>query len=226
MSRIIRGLSESVKELERSAGRPHRPGEFRSPVFHAFRSSDTISLEEAKELAAREAEAARQIAFVDAEAKLKEPLQQSLESLENVLDEISRFRRDLFREAETEAVDLIKRLCALILGEELKREPENILKIFQKAVSVIEKEKFIHVRVNPSDAELFRQAKADFLQKFASLSDIEIEEDDSVPVSGAILKSETRQVDMTVEQMVEHLISSARESLNESKETGDEGDKV
>lgn len=226
MSRIVKGSADEVRELK---ARPvHRSSavDFQLPKFQIIRSDDLLSRDEAEELCNTEADKARQRAGMEVEARLKEPLKKGLENLESILDEISAFRRELFREAEEEVVTLIQKLAKKILGAELKSDTAHLLEIVQKGLMVTEKEKFIQLYIHPQDAEFFRSAKPDFIQKFHNISEIEIIEDANVDSGGVVLKTQTRQLDMTLDQMVDHLINRVQDAVRETKETGDEGDKV
>lgn len=226
MSRILKGHQENLKKLVKELPKKPNVSDVVQRSFQAYRSPDRITIGEAKEMVAKEVEIARQEAFAEAEQRLKAPINQALENLEGVLDEISHFRRELFHEAEGEIVELVKKLCEMILGQELRHNEELLGEVVQKALKVVEKEKQIKMLVNPDDLRFFRTAKEDFLKKFNSATDIEVEADPSIPSSGALLQTKTRQVDMTIEQMVGHLIERSKDKMNEVKETGDEGDKV
>lgn len=225
MSRIVSGDSPDVKRVEPMAvGRTARDP--KSAKFRMMRATDTMSLDEADARARELAQKAKVAALQEAEVKMKQPLQQALENLEGVLDEISRFRKELFKESEEEVLDLIQRVCRKVVGHELKTNPELLVQIVQRGLELLEKEKFIRVHLNPQDLQLFQKAKPDFDQKFAGRAEIELRVDPKISSGTAALSTETRELEVHIEHMVDEVLGAVRESIEEIKETGDEGDKI
>src|SRR5690606_38578852 len=91
----------------------------------------------------------------EAEQKLATPLRTALGNLENLLDEISRFRRELFKESEAEIWDFIQRVCKRILMKELSLDPNVLKSIVEKGLEILGKQKKVVVLFNPSDEAFF-----------------------------------------------------------------------
>jgi flagellar biosynthesis/type III secretory pathway protein FliH len=200
--------------------------EFTRAQFRAVRSSDSVSIQEAEQQAREAAQKAKQITSQEVEQKMRVPLQTALANLETVLDELSAFRRELFKESEQEILGLIQKICEKVVGHELSVKPELIHDIIARAVSVLEREKFVKIILNPQDLQMFLRAKPELDQKFAGRAEIEVRSDPQVKIGGALVETATRQIDVSVEAMVGELLSKLREQTQEVKETGDEGDKI
>ena len=137
MSRIVRGESQEVKNL-----RPETKSavkDFARPHFRAIHAADTLTLEEADQKIKEAIQKSKLQALQEAEAKMKQPVQTAIQNVESLLDEISRFRRDLFKEAEQEILEMVGKICKRVLASELKTQPELLLNVVQKGLDYLEK---------------------------------------------------------------------------------------
>jgi len=226
LSRIVRGNSEAIKEMKLEKRPKAQAKDFAMPHFRGFHAHNLISLDEANDRANQAAAEARIAAFKEAEQKLKAPLQSALENLEGVLDELSRFRRELFKEAETELIDLIKRLSKKILLHELQMKPEILKGIVEQAVKTLEQEKRIQVYLNDADYQSFGSASSGFLSQFKDRNEIEIHTHPELVRGSALVQTINCELDVNVESMVDKVISEIKQKQYETSETGNEGDKV
>jgi len=225
LSRIVRGNAD-VKPVQAATPGKRDPKTVGLPTFVSVRSVDTLTVQEAEFKATELAQLTKTQVTVEVEQRMRAPVQQSLTNLEGVLDEVSKFRRELFKESEAEIIDLVQRICRKVLGQEMKTSPEMLTQIVSQGIEIIEKEKFVTVMVNPQDLQMFLKAKPDLTAKFKDRSEIEIRPDNLVAAGTAQLQTETRQIDVNVEAMVDEVMGAIQQQVQEIKETGDEGDKV
>ncbi len=225
MSRIVRGNAD-VKTVQAAASTRRDPKAVGLPTFVSVRSVDTLTIQEAEQKATDLATLTKTQVTVEVEQRMRGPLQQSLTNLEGVLDEVSKFRRELFKESEAEIIELVHKICRKVLGHEMKATPELLAQIVSQGIEIIEKEKFVTVMVNPQDLQTFLKAKPDLTAKFKDRSEIEIRSDNQIPVGTAILQTATRQLDVNVESMCDEVLGAIQQQVQEIKETGDEGDKI
>jgi len=226
LSRIIRNLAEGIKKMEFQAPKPHEAKSISLPQFRAFHSQDMMPIEDAEEKARQAAAKAKAEALQEAEKKLKSPLQNALGKLEGILDEISQFRRELFKESESDIIELVRRISKRILLQELRTQPEILTQIVQTALEHLGKEDLIVMVFNPQDKSLFDSAKDGFLKDLKNKSEIEFQTDAQIPSGSALLKTETKEVDVRLEEMVDQILGYIDESRSDPQEPGDEGDKV
>jgi len=225
LSRIVRGNAD-VKAVQAATRSQGAPKSVAMNNFISIRSADTLTIQEAAAQAAELAQLTKTQVTVEVESRMRAPVQQSLVNLEGVLDEISKFRRDLFKESEAEIIELVQRICRKVLGSELKTNPELITQIVSQGIEIIEKEKFVSVIINPLDLQTFLKAKPDLVAKFKDRSEIEIRSDNQVKAGTALLQTATRQLDVNVESMLDEVLGAIQDQVHEIKETGDEGDKA
>lgn len=228
LSRIVRGQSEDIQgmRLENKQPTGRSAQGFSVPTFRSFHASNVVGIDEAEQMAKRLASEARAKAMKEAEQRLKQPLVAAVENLEGVLDELSSFRRDLFKETEAEVLGLVNLICKKILQTELKLQPEVLADLIEKSFESLEKEKKISVYVNPSDEQMFKSAKPDFLSKFEANDQIHFSGHQQIPVGTALVHTENCEVEISTDKMVDHLLGKVLQAESVAEETGDEGDKV
>jgi flagellar assembly protein FliH len=160
----------------------------------------------------------------EAEMRLAAPLHQALENLERVMDELSHFRRELFKESEKEILELIRAISKKVVFKELALDANLLQDLVGKAISLLEKQKRLSITINTKDFEIFKKAKEDFLQKFKGLEDLSVDVDHNVEPGSALVKSQTVELDVKLGDMVDHLLSQISAPQNVVHEVNDEGD--
>lgn len=227
MSRILKGGSDQAQSM-RAAEVKKAQGvrDVELPKFRLMQAANTLTKAESDTLVEQARVQARKEGFAEAEARLKKPLASAVENLEGVLDELSRFRRELFEEVEEDILGLLQRMAGKILKKELSLQPEVLKDLVGRAIETVDKEREILVLINPTDRMQFQKAKADFLEKFQGVEQVDIQESKEVPQGSALVKTRTREVEVNVEKMVDHLLQQISMGKEKPIETGDDEDKV
>lgn len=221
MSRIVHGPSQEIRAI-----RPAQPSkgvsQARLPVFHSMNIEGSLSEEEIETRLA----AARAEGYREAEQRLGQPLRQSLENVERILDELSRFRRELFKESENDVLDLVTHLAKKVVLKELSLSPEIMKSIVEKALGHLEKQKRLSLQVNSVDFDFYQRAKPDFLSKLKGLSELSIEVDSQIEPGSAVVKSQSLEIDLSLDAMVDQIMSQIQAARVEVSKTNDEEDLV
>jgi flagellar assembly protein FliH len=160
----------------------------------------------------------------ESERKMLTTVNQGLQSLEGVLDEISRFRRELFKEAEEEVIEFVRLLAKKVISKELSLAPELLKAMVEQSFNAIEKEKKINVLVNPSDLAIFSTAKEDFLKKLEGVSEMRIASDSRIQQGTAFIKTEALQVEVSVESMIDQMMREVVQAKHLGEDVNKEGD--
>ncbi len=219
MSRIIHGPSNEVRAM-RPVTKPREPGVFRPPAFHTF----TIEGAQSEEEVAAQMATAKAQGYREAEQRLVQPLRAGLENVERILDELSKFRRELFKDAEADVLSMVQTIAQRVVMKELELKPELMKGVVEKAISHLEKQRHLVLRINPADFETYQRAKPDFLEKFKGLEDLGVEVDAQIPRGSVILKSKVIELDVNLASMVDHLMTQIKASKIDVSKTNDEGD--
>jgi len=220
LSRIIQGESKDVQEYKIGGGGTRFFGAGRR--FQVGKVDGTYSQPEV-EKAKAEAKAA---GVSETEKRVSGPVNAALLNVESILDELSKFRRELFKEAEAEVVEMIRFVSKKILRRELATQPETLKAMVEKALEIVEKQKQIVIHFSAADMNFFQKAKADFLQMFSGSTDLRFNADPQLPQGQVLIKTETLQVDLNVEDMLDHLLNQVAQAKVSDKEVNDEGDKA
>jgi len=198
MSRIIRGKSDEIKSVKIRNMPSSQARSYTGAVFKTIQVEGTVTLHELEEKVQTARAEGKREGYVEAEKKLGAPLRGSLENVEKILDEISHFRRELFKEAEGEVLELIKAVGKKVFAKEISFDPNALKGIVEKALEILEKQKKIVLQINPSDYQFFVRAKADFLEKFKGIEELELLYDSQVQPGTVVLKSKTVQLDVNL----------------------------
>lgn len=227
MFKVYRGDPEKIQPLELGAPKSEGTAQVpHMPKFRGFRARDLISKEEAESRAVHLATEAKHKAIHEAEAKLKAPLSEAVENLENILDELAFFRRELFRESEEEVLELIRKIGKKIFNEEVSMKPELLQQLVSKSLEKLEQEKHLKLYIHPEDLQTFKSTKPNFLGKFEGHDQLQIEATPQLPRGRVLIETETQELEVGVEAMVDAIIDQIKESRVPAEEPGDDGDKV
>ena len=194
--------------------------------FRGMRVEGTFTRAEVEEYMEQARQKGKAEGFQEAQQKMAVPLKAAVENMENILDEFSRFRRELFQEAEKEILDFMQTVCKKILFKELSLDPQLLVSVVNQALAVLEKQKKISIEINSADFETFSSAKPGFLDKFKSLEQLEIACDSQIQPGTAVLKTKVSELDVHFGKMVDHLMNEVKASKIDSKEANNEEDKI
>ena len=227
MSRIIRSKEDAVQSLELEAKvQRAEPKGYAVPSFRTYLAPDVLKKTEAERLTQLAVADVRVKALQEAETRLKQPLRRGLENIEGVLDDLSQFRRELFKEVEIEVVELVRKIAKRVLLRELKTDPAVLTEIVQKALQEVEKAKEILIVFSSEDEKIFQAAKPDFAQSLRGREDIQLMSDPQVPGGRALVKTQTKEIMISIEDMVDEVLNRVRDVNQNPIEPGDEGDKI
>ncbi len=220
MSRIVSGDSPEVQGYIIGGGGSRTTAAGRA--FHTGKVEGTYSQVEIDKACERAKQEGRREGAKEAEKKISAPLTQALQNLEQVLDEVSKFRGELFREAEEEAISLIRFIAKKIIGKELTLDPELVKQIVMRSFEIVEREKQIHIIYSAKDHQVFTKYKEDFLAQFGSKTDLRLTSDPAMEPGQIFLKTETVQLDLSVDTMVNQLLETVAQSKMSDREVDEE----
>jgi flagellar assembly protein FliH len=169
---------------------------------------------------------ARAEGYREAESRLTAPLKASLENVERILDELSQFRRELFKESEADILELVRTVSKRILTKELSLQPEVMQEIVAKAISLVERQRKVSLQMNPADFEFFSRVKSDFMARFKGLEELEIGVDPEVERGSLLVRSKTLELDVRLDAMVDHLLSQIKSAKVQVNQVNDKEDSI
>ena len=222
MSKIVHGASDEIRPMKATKPRQVDPSEFRRATFSVYTIEGSIDAEELQ----TKVNEARVSGIRETEQKLAAPLNAALENVEKFMDELTRFRRELFQESENDILEMITTVAKKVVLKELSIDPSLLKEVVQKAISVVERERNVVIAVSPQDCEFYQKAKPDFLAKFQGIQELRIEVDRQLPSGQVFVRTQTLELDVRVDAMVDQLMQKVQDSRKTIIETNDEGDKA
>ncbi len=225
MSRIVKSGNPDVREFKLvTAANVGKAEGFEGKSFSLGKVQGAMDEVEVSLLVEQAKASGRVEGQRESERKMLGTVNQGLQSLEGVLDEISRFRRELFKEAEEEVIEFVRLLAKKVIAKELSLTPELLKTMVEQSFNAIEKEKKINVFVNPSDLAIFSTAKEDFLKKLEGASEMRITSDAKIRQGTAFIKTETLQVDVSVDSMIDQMMREVAQAKHLGEDVNKEGD--
>lgn len=224
LSKIVKRDSAEVKTISVNAKQDNVARPIGDRAFQGLKVEGVYTELEVQALIAEAIQRSRQEVEKEVHAKVNAPLRTALQNVENILEELSRYRRELFKESERDLVEIVRMVSKKVLQRELELAPESLLKIVERALEFVERHRRVALLVNAKNLEQFQKAKPDFLARFKGLEEISIVADQRVADGTAVLK--THQVDMQVapEAMVDQILNEVRAAQVGAPEVNDEGD--
>jgi flagellar biosynthesis/type III secretory pathway protein FliH len=221
LSRIIHGPSPEIRAM-RATVRPKEAVAVKMDTFQTFVTEGTLSQEEMDHHLAQARAAGQQ----EAEARIIAPLNAALQNIEHVLDELSQFRRELFKESEADILELVQAIAKRVCMKELSIAPEMMKEIVAKAISLLERQKKVSLQINSADFEFYSRAKPDFIQRFKGLEELDITVSPDVAPGTVSVRSKSLELDVRLEAMVDHMLSQIKSSKTEVNQANNDGDSI
>jgi flagellar assembly protein FliH len=184
------------------------------PGVRAAQAQDVIAQARAEAAAIREA--AQQEGF---QAGFEAGLTQARAQMQPVTAALAEAHAGLGAERERaaeacehHAIELALRLAEKTLGAALEARPEHVVDVVRGGLRrLLERDRVI-VLVNPEDMELVREATAELKATLGGIGELDVQAERRVSRGGAIVRTQTAEVDGRLETQLER----AREALLES----------
>ena len=184
------------------------------PAVRAAQAADVIAQARAEAGAIREA--AQQEGFragFDAGlAQAQAQMEPIAAALQEAYAGLGAERERAAEATELHAIELALRLAEKTLGAALEAKPEHVLDVVRGGLRrLLERDRVI-VLVNPEDMERVREATAELKATLGGIGELDVQAERRVARGGAIVRTETAEVDGRLETQLER----ARETLLEA----------
>lgn len=123
---------------------------------------------------------------------------------------------------EVHAIDLALRLAEKTLGAALEARPEHIVDVVRGSLRrLVERDRVI-VLVNPEDMTLVREATAELKATLGGIGELDVQAERRVSRGGAIVRTESAEVDGRLETQLERARGVLLESLTATAIEGED----
>jgi flagellar assembly protein FliH len=136
--------------------------------------------------------------------------------LARLIESLSAERRRLFDEAEKDLIGLVIAFGRRVVGTELAGRPESITDTVRRAVTELLATKVLKIRLHPEDAPLVEPIVEE-LSRAAGGARVELSIDPHLTRGGALVETETQEVDARLETRLNELGRDLRDELVRSQ---------
>ena len=206
-------MSSAAFTFEQLDGPP--PGFDDPPAVRAAQASDILATARAEADAIREA--ARQEGF---QAGFDAGLAQAGQRLDPVVSALGEAHAALGAErersavvVEEHAVELALRVAEKALSATIEARPEAVVDVVRGALRRLLERDRVVVMVHPEDLELVREATGPLQQQLGGIGDLEVQSERRVARGGAIVRTQTAEVDARLETQLERARTTLLEAL-------------
>lgn len=118
-------------------------------------------------------------------------------------------------EAEPELAKLSVSIARKVIKQELMQDPNLVISVVRAAIHRV-KDKHIRILVHPSDLEIVRKQRENFLEIAEQASEIEIESDRRIGQGGCILETDNGNLDARLETQLNCIAETISVGIDES----------
>lgn len=127
------------------------------------------------------------------------------ERIEQILGELEGARAQIFAANEKLLVDLVVRICKLVILRELKTDREYLLRLSQTIIERVGVRENIRIKLRPADLESVTMLKSGLEQSLGALKNLSIEASPEVRSGGVVVETEFNAIDASIDTQIEGL---------------------
>jgi flagellar assembly protein FliH len=141
--------------------------------------------------------------YQDAKAKEKEETEEKFNRLQNLIDEISRFRESQLIGIEGEVLDMVFLITKKLIRKELALDRDIILHVVKDAIEGAVGNEKIKIIVNPEDRQNILEHRKELLSLVEGLKNIAVEADSSIEKGGCLIETAYGDIDARLDRQLE-----------------------
>jgi flagellar biosynthesis/type III secretory pathway protein FliH len=182
-----------------------------SPGVRVAQAADVLAQARAEAAAIREAaqQEGFQAGFEAGMTQAQATMQPIAAALRAAHEGLAEERSRAAEATEGHAIELALRLAEKTIGATIAARPEHVVDVVRGGLRRLLERDRVVVLVNPDDMELVREATGDLKASLGGIGDLEVQAERRVSRGGAIVRTETGEVDGRLETQLER----ARETL-------------
>lgn len=187
----------------------HKINRAKQGVIEIMRDALNKAKEQATEIRETAEKEAREIGCAEGlkkgELDAREEFQPCLESAENIIRELSGFRKKMYSQVEREMVEMVISLVKKVIHFELSTRDDSIQEMIRLAVqSVLDKESMT-IKINPADKEHAENFRPELQHLFGEIKNISFEASTGIERGGCIIETNFGTVDARMDKLGEQI---------------------
>jgi flagellar assembly protein FliH len=137
--------------------------------------------------------------------EIRERFESSLETLKNLIDELSASRSTLYPRLEREMVEMVTTLARKVVHAELKGKDNAIRDIVRMAVESALNRQSLVIKVHPDDYSQLQDYGQELIQLFHDIKNVSFETFSSVPIGNCVVETNFGTVEAGLNHLDEHI---------------------
>ena len=143
--------------------------------------------------------------FKQGELDAREEFQPCLKSAEDIIQELSEFRKKMYSKVEREMIEMVISLVKKVIHFELSTRDDSIQEMIRLAVqSVLDKESMT-IKINPADKEHAENFRPELQHLFGEIKNISFEASTGIERGGCIIETNFGTVDARMDKLGEQI---------------------
>jgi len=143
--------------------------------------------------------------FKQGELDAKEEFKPFLETTQNIIQELSGFRKKMYSKVEREMIEMVISLVKKVIHFELSTREDSVQDMIRLAVqSVLDKESMT-IQINPRDKEYAESFRPELQHMFGEIKNITFEPQTGIERGGCIIETNFGTVDARMDKLGEQI---------------------
>ena len=144
-------------------------------------------------------------AFKKGEEEAKKEFSPLLETIQNLIEDLSIFREKMYPKLEREMVELVVNLTKKVIHFELSTREDSVIEMIQLAVqSVLDKESMV-IKINQDDKSYAESFRPELHHMYGEIKNITFEAHSGIARGGCVIESNFGIVDARLEKLDERI---------------------
>lgn len=146
----------------------------------------------------------------------REKVQPLIDEFRQALNDLEEVKKNLYHNAERQAVDLAMAVARKIVCREVSINREMIIDVIKEALERVSDQERVKIRVSPCAVEFLNNPTCTITEVLRDGSGICIEEDHTIPSGGCIIETELGDIDARVEERLRAVEEAFNSELSKS----------
>ncbi len=165
-----------------------------------------IQAVEIRETAEKEArEKGHAEGFQKGELDAREEFKPVLETTENIIQELSEFRKKMYPKMEREMIEMVVALVKKVIHFELSTKEDSVQEMIRLAVQAVLDKESMTIKINPADKEHAENFCPELQHLFGEIKNISFESNTGIERGGCIIETNFGTVDARMDKRGEQI---------------------
>jgi flagellar assembly protein FliH len=148
----------------------------------------------------------------EGEKKFAEEVNNQLKKLSEMLRSLESLKKDLITQNESLIVELAFHLGRTIAMDHIETNPDRILPVLSKIMDALQADDEVRIRLAEEDVKDIEKLQAYMHEEFENLQKVKFVGDPNMAVGGCIVESAFGQIDASIEERVQRLWQTMKET--------------